>query len=249
MAGAQRALGSASGPPGGPSRRATGYAVAVLCLLLAARLSAVVTAGELGQVPFTVALFVLPQLLYTFRGTRPLLDRYRWPVLAVQAVLTWVPFALFGAGWQDGIGGLLAGLVLLMVPGRVWWATGRRAAGGRGDVAGLWDRPAAAGGLDGRPVDGHLLRGRRAGVLRDGPAGADRRRGGTGTRPGGGSRGGAGAAAGRRVAAGSGRRAAGRCGGEGRGGGRALSRDAAQARAQIAAAGVAARDAVAQARR
>ena len=51
MAGAQRAVGSGSGPPGGPSRRATGYAVAVLCLLLAARLSAVVTAGQLGQVP------------------------------------------------------------------------------------------------------------------------------------------------------------------------------------------------------
>ena len=108
------------GWPGRPSRRATGYAVAVLCLLMAARLSAVVTAGELGELPFTVALFVLP-LLYAFRGTRPLLDRYRWPVLAMQAALTWVPFAVFGAGWQVGIGGLLAGLVLLTVPGRVSW--------------------------------------------------------------------------------------------------------------------------------
>ena len=52
-------------PGGRPVAAATGYAVAVLCLLLAARLSAVVTAGELGQVPFTVALFVLP-LLYAF---------------------------------------------------------------------------------------------------------------------------------------------------------------------------------------
>jgi len=83
---------------GGPSRRATGYAVAVLCLLLAGRLSDVVSSGEPGQVPFTVALFVLP-VLYAFRGTRPLLDRYRWPVLAVQAVLTWVPFVIFGARW------------------------------------------------------------------------------------------------------------------------------------------------------
>ena len=102
------------------SRRATGFAVAVLCCGLAARLSDVVTAGESGQVAFTVALFVLP-LLYAFRGARRRLDRYRWLVLAVQAVLTWVPFAIFGAGWQEGIGGLLAGLVLLMVSGRASW--------------------------------------------------------------------------------------------------------------------------------
>ena len=102
------------------SRRATGFAVAVLCCGLAARLSDVVTAGESGQVAFTVALFVLP-LLYAFRGARRRLDRHRRPVLAVQAVLTWVPFAIFGAGWQEGIGGLLAGLVLLMVSGRVSW--------------------------------------------------------------------------------------------------------------------------------
>jgi len=62
IAGAQGVPGSPSGPAGGRSRRATGYAVAVLCLLLAARLSDVITGGELGQVPFTVALFVLPLL-------------------------------------------------------------------------------------------------------------------------------------------------------------------------------------------
>ena len=112
--------GRTRGEQAGLSRRATGFAVAVLCLLLAARLSDVFTSGALGQVPFTVALFVLP-LLYAFRGTRRRLDRYRWPVLAVQTVLTWVPFALFGVNWQEGIGGLLAGMVLLMVPGRRSW--------------------------------------------------------------------------------------------------------------------------------
>jgi signal transduction histidine kinase len=120
MAGVQGVPGSASGPAGGMSRRATGYAVVVLCLLLAARLAAVVSAGEPSQVPFTVALFVLP-VLYALRRTRPVLDRHRWPVLATQAVLTAIPFAIFGASWQEGIGGLLAGLVLLMVPGRVSW--------------------------------------------------------------------------------------------------------------------------------
>ena len=109
-----------SDPASSLSRRATCFAVAVLGLLLVARLAAVVEAGEPGQVPFTVALFVLP-LLYACPETRARLDRYRWPVLAAQAVLTWVPFAVFGRSWQEGIGGLLAGLVLLMVPGRVGW--------------------------------------------------------------------------------------------------------------------------------
>jgi len=115
-----RAEGAAPGMAAGASRRAAGFAVAVLCLLLAARLSDVLYYSEPGQVPFTVALFVLP-LLYAFPGTRRLLGRYRWPVLAVQAVLTWVPFAVFGGRWEYAIGGLLAGLVLLTVPGRVSW--------------------------------------------------------------------------------------------------------------------------------
>jgi two-component system, NarL family, sensor histidine kinase DesK len=104
----------------GPSRRATGFAMAVLCLLLAARISDVAGSGQSGQVPFTVALFVLP-LLYAYPRTRRLLDCCRWQTLAVQAALTWVPFVIFGSNWQEGIGGVLAGLVLLMIPGRVSW--------------------------------------------------------------------------------------------------------------------------------
>jgi two-component system sensor histidine kinase DesK len=108
------------GLAGHAPRRASGLAVAVLSLLLARRVLDAVTTGAVGQVPFTVALFVLP-LLCAFPDTRRLVARYRWPVLAVQAVLTWVPFAVFGHGWQLGTGGLLAGLVLLLVPGRLSW--------------------------------------------------------------------------------------------------------------------------------
>jgi hypothetical protein len=102
------------------SRWPTWFAVTVLCLMLASRISAVLQSGEPGQVPFTVALLVIP-LTYAFPGPRRLLNRYRWPVLAVQGALTWVPFAVFGAGWQVGIDGLLAALVLLMIGGRVSW--------------------------------------------------------------------------------------------------------------------------------
>jgi two-component system sensor histidine kinase DesK len=91
-----------------------------LSLILAARLADVLAAGADSQVPFTVALFVVP-LLYAVPRTRAVLTRHRWLVLAVQAVLTWVPFAVFGASWQLGIGGLLAGLVLLLIPGWEAW--------------------------------------------------------------------------------------------------------------------------------
>ena len=243
----QGVRGSASGPAGSRSRRATGYAVAVLCLGLAARLADVISSGELGQVPFTVALFVLP-LLYAFRRTRPLLDRYRWPVLAVQAVLTWVPFAIFGAGWQEGIGGLLAGLVLLMVPGRRSWllAGGLLAAEVLGRALGtglplpqtwmavFWvvtyyvdDALVVFGMVRLAQLVGEVEQARgQAGDL----AVARERLHAAGSLQ---------AAVGGRLADVAAKVAAAR---------QALSHDAAQARMQIAAAGVAARDAVAQAR-
>ena len=247
IAGAQGAPGSPSGPAGGRSRRATGYAVAVLCLLLAARLSDVITGGELGQVPFTVALFVLP-LLYAFRRTRGLLDRHRWPVLAAQAVLTWVPFAVFGAHWQEGIGGVLAGLVLLMVPGRASWllAGGLLAAEVTGRAFGtglplpqtwmsvLWvvtyyvdDALVVFGMVRLAQIVGEVdqAHGQAAdlAVTRERLQAAGSLQ----------------TAVGQRLADVAARIAAAR---------QALSRDAAQARTQIAAAGVTARDAVAQAR-
>jgi two-component system, NarL family, sensor histidine kinase DesK len=102
------------------SGRASAFAAVVLCLLLVAKTAYAAWAGQAGQVPFVVALFVLP-LLYAFPGSRLLLDRYRWPALVVQAVLTWVPFAVFGDRWVVGLGGLLAGLIVLTVRNRVSW--------------------------------------------------------------------------------------------------------------------------------
>ncbi len=138
------------GTAGEASRRANAFPVAVLGLLLLTRVSDVLASGQGGQVPFTAALFVLP-LLYALPRTRPLLSRHWWLVLIVQGVLTWVPFGVFGGAWQIGIGGLLAGLVLLMVPGRVSWllAAGLLAAEivVRKTVTGLSAAPGWYGGI------------------------------------------------------------------------------------------------------
>lgn len=109
---------------GRASARAGGIATVILGLLLAARVADIPLDGEVGQASFAGALFVLP-LLTAIPGTRFLLERYPWPVLAAQAVLTWVPFAVFGRSWIVGIGGLLAGMVLLIVASPLsWWLAG-----------------------------------------------------------------------------------------------------------------------------
>jgi len=111
---------AAAGTGGDASRRASVIAVAVLCIVLVARLAGAFASDEGDQAPFIVALFVLP-LLYAVPGTRPRLARYTWQLLAVQGVLTYVPLALFGGQWAQGVAGLLAGLVLLTLPGRLSW--------------------------------------------------------------------------------------------------------------------------------
>lgn len=104
--------------------RSSLLAATVLVLLLAARVSGAISSGEQAQVAFAAALFVLP-LLYVLPPSRPRLARYRGPMLVAQAVLTYVPFAVFGAAWDDGVSGLLAGLVLLTLPRpRAWAAAG-----------------------------------------------------------------------------------------------------------------------------
>jgi two-component system, NarL family, sensor histidine kinase DesK len=108
---------------GDARRRASVLAAVVLCLLLAKDVlyaTDPIFGGDAAQIPFVVALFVVP-LLFVFSGSRSLLARHRGLVLAVQGVLTWVPFAVFGGHWQVGVGGLLAGLVLLTVSGWVSW--------------------------------------------------------------------------------------------------------------------------------
>ena len=111
--------------PGAPAfsavRPANWFAMVMLGLVAADRVTDNVESLHYPELPFTVALFVLP-VLYVYPRTRPLLARYAWAVLAAQAVLTWVPLAIFGSQWQWGIGGLLAALVLLLVPGRRAWA-------------------------------------------------------------------------------------------------------------------------------
>jgi two-component system sensor histidine kinase DesK len=218
-----------SGLSSSAQRRATGFAVGGLALLMAARLTDNVISGMPGETPFTVALFVLP-LLYAFGRVRGFLIRYRWHALAVQAVLTWVPFAVFGSQWQVGIGGLLAGLVLLNVPGRKSWllAAGCLAAEVvvRAAVTGLPVQPAWFAVLyvvayyadDALLPFGMLRLTQILGDVED----AQRQ-----------------AAVGQRLASVAAQAAAAR---------RALASDGAAARAQMAAAGTAAREAVARAR-
>ena len=111
---------AASGIAGDEPRRATAITMAVMGLFLALKVGWAAGTGGVAQVPWVAALFVLP-LLYAHPAGRSLLSRYRWPVLAAQVVLTFVPFAIFTSRWVVGIGGLLAGLVLLMLPGRMSW--------------------------------------------------------------------------------------------------------------------------------
>ena len=68
-------------------------------------------------VPFVVALYVLPGWYASGRLRGPW-ERHAGALLAVQAVLTYVPFAIFGSHWVGGVSGLLAGLVLLLLPRR-----------------------------------------------------------------------------------------------------------------------------------
>ena len=102
------------------SWQANAIAIVVLCSLLVARVADAASTGQNGQVAFVIVLFVQP-MLFVIPRTRPLMVRHRWPVLAVQAVLTVMPFFVFGGRWEEGISSLLAGMVLLTLPGRVSW--------------------------------------------------------------------------------------------------------------------------------
>ncbi|MBO3751693.1 hypothetical protein J5X84_36955 [Streptosporangiaceae bacterium NEAU-GS5] len=97
------------------------FPVAFLCLLLPARVGVAfgLELGVAGAVT-TVVLFALP-LLYTIPWGRAVWARHPWWLLAAQAVLTYVPFAVFGQKWATGLSGLLGGLVLLVISTRLSW--------------------------------------------------------------------------------------------------------------------------------
>ncbi len=101
-------------------RTGTALAVAILCVFLAVKVAYAAVVAPATEIPFVLAVFVIP-LLCAVPRTRRLVVRHRWAALAVQALLTWVPFAWFGSVWVEGLGGLLAGLVLLVLPGRAPW--------------------------------------------------------------------------------------------------------------------------------
>jgi two-component system sensor histidine kinase DesK len=101
-------------------RGARAVVLGFLAALLFGRAVDAVEHGEFWYVLFVVALFVLP-VWFASGFARPLWSRLRWWLLGTQAVLTYVPFALFGNGWVGGISGLLGGLVLLLVAAPASW--------------------------------------------------------------------------------------------------------------------------------
>lgn len=102
-------------------RRATVLVTVVMCLVVVSEAGYGAANGGLGEVPVVAALAVAP-LLYVVPATRPLWLRHRYPLLAAQAALTYLPFAWLGTNWAPS--GWLAGLVLLTVPSPAsWFAT------------------------------------------------------------------------------------------------------------------------------
>jgi len=98
--------------------------LAFLGALLVGRAVDAVDHGDFWYILFVVALFVLPTW-FASGVARDRWTRWRWWLLGVQAALTYVPFAVFGNGWVGGISGLLGGLVLLTLAAPAsWWLFG-----------------------------------------------------------------------------------------------------------------------------
>lgn len=116
-----RTVGTDGLDAGREIRGARAVVLGFLGALFAGRAVDAVEHGEFWYVLFVVALFVLPAW-FASGLARVLWSRLRWWLLGVQAVLTYVPFALFGNGWVGGISGLLGGLVLLTVSAPASWA-------------------------------------------------------------------------------------------------------------------------------
>jgi two-component system, NarL family, sensor histidine kinase DesK len=144
-----RAVGGAAVPDEPAVRRATTLVAAVMCLQAISLAGYAAADGGPGEAAMVVAMVVLP-LLYVVPAVRPWWLRHRYPLLAIQAVLTCLPFAFFGQGWIPGPSGWLAGLVLLTVPSPASWLACAALAGAelavRAGVVGLPTSAASAAG-------------------------------------------------------------------------------------------------------
>lgn len=76
--------------------------------------------GGPGVVAAIVAIFLV-QVPYVLPRTEPFRARHWAFFLTVQAVLTYLPFVIFGSHWVAGVSGLLGGSLLLALPGQVSW--------------------------------------------------------------------------------------------------------------------------------
>ncbi|TDP96517.1 two-component system sensor histidine kinase DesK [Labedaea rhizosphaerae] len=124
--------------------------VAFLVALLVARGADTTAHKTAWYLPFLLAVFVLP-LWYAGGWARGPWRRVPLALLAAQAVVTYVPFAVFGNQWVGGASGLLMGMVLLVLPSPGSWVV---AASLLGVEALLWNGvvgvpylPAISGGL------------------------------------------------------------------------------------------------------
>ncbi|MFI8293032.1 sensor histidine kinase [Streptomyces sp. NPDC085614] len=98
--------------------------VVILCFFAVALTYAVgggFGAGELVLCGVLMLMLLSVQLSHSFPDWIPRAARYRPATLAVQAVLTFAPFALFGAAWL-GMPGFLAASSLLVLRSAVGWA-------------------------------------------------------------------------------------------------------------------------------
>ena len=101
----------------GPSRV---LVLVVLACSLVSKLFDAFPHPHLGYVPFILAVYALP-IWYASGRARDAWERHRGVLLVAQAVVTYAPFVVFGQHWVGGVSGLLAGLVLLLVPGLTGW--------------------------------------------------------------------------------------------------------------------------------
>ncbi len=96
------------------------FVLAVLVCGMAARTLDANPHPTAAYVPFVVAAYVLPLWYASGRARGWWLSR-PGALLGVQAVITYVPFLLFGDEWVGGVSGLLGGLALLLLRGRAAW--------------------------------------------------------------------------------------------------------------------------------